>query len=95
MQYLISQEKKKAANSPQIYLFIFILLNKKKCNMEMTSYANARSNLCTLNDATTEKTVPRPAFSVFPKMFLHSSLKKHWGQTQLVPRLHITICQVN
>jgi len=30
MQYLISQEKKKAANSPQIYLFIFILLNKKK-----------------------------------------------------------------
>jgi hypothetical protein len=30
--------------------------------MEMTSYAKARSNLCTLNDANTEKTVARPVF---------------------------------
>jgi hypothetical protein len=52
--------------------------------MEMTSYAKARSNLCTLNDATTEK----------QSLDLHSSLKKHRGQTHLVPRLHITIYQV-
>jgi hypothetical protein len=62
--------------------------------MEMTSYAKARSNLCTLNDATTEKTVARPAFSIFPNKYLNSSFKKHRGQTQLVPRLHITIYQV-
>jgi len=30
--------------------------------MEMTSYAKARSNLCMLNDANTEKTVARPVF---------------------------------
>jgi hypothetical protein len=88
------REKKSSKFSPNLFIY-FYFIKQKKCNMEMTSYANARSNLCTLNDATTEKTVPRPAFSVFPKMFLHSSLKKHWGQTQLVPRLHITICQVN
>jgi hypothetical protein len=48
MQYLISQEKKIL----QILPFFFIL---KKCHMEMTSYAKARSNMYTLNDATTEK----------------------------------------
>jgi hypothetical protein len=45
----------------------------------MTSYAKARSHMCMLNDATTEKTVARPTFSVFPKKYLYSSLKKHRG----------------
>jgi hypothetical protein len=53
MQYLKSQEKINLANSPHFILFYFIL--KKTSNMEMTSYAKARSNLCTFNDATTEK----------------------------------------
>lgn len=35
----------------QFLLNIFFIL--KKYNMEMTSYAKARSNLCTLNDANT------------------------------------------
>jgi hypothetical protein len=35
--------------------------------MEMTSYAKARSNLCTLNDANTEKTVARPVFFCHPQ----------------------------
>jgi hypothetical protein len=62
--------------------------------MEMTSYAKARSNLCTLNDANTEKQSLDLLFLSSPKKYLHSSLKRHWGQAQLVPRLHITICQV-
>jgi hypothetical protein len=33
-------------------------------------------------------------FSAISKKYLQSSLKNHIGQTQLVPRLHITICQV-
>jgi N-acetyl-gamma-glutamylphosphate reductase len=59
MQYLISQEKKYPANSPHIYIYIYILFKEKKtnktCNMEMTSYAKARSNLWMLDDANTEK----------------------------------------
>jgi hypothetical protein len=35
--------------------------------MEMTSYVKARSNLCTLNDANTEKIVARPAFFCLPQ----------------------------
>jgi hypothetical protein len=46
------REKKNPANSPQ---FFFFFIKQKKCNMEMTSYAKARSNMCTINDATTEK----------------------------------------
>jgi hypothetical protein len=53
MQYLIRQEKNKSCKfSP---FFIFFFLNKTTSNMEMASYAKARSNLCTFNDATTEK----------------------------------------
>jgi hypothetical protein len=56
MQYLISQEKKNPANSPQKYIYIFLLkITRTTSNMEKTSYAKARSNLCTLNDAITEK----------------------------------------
>jgi hypothetical protein len=50
MQYLKRQEKINPANSP--YFFIFL---KKTSNMEKTSYAKARSNMYTLNDATIEK----------------------------------------
>jgi hypothetical protein len=59
-----------------------------------TSYAKARSNLCTLNDATTEKQSLDLLFLSSPKKYLYSSFKKHRRQTQMVPRLHITICQV-
>jgi len=45
------REKKKSANSPQIFFFFL----KKKSNMQKTSYAKAQSNLCTLNDAIIEK----------------------------------------
>jgi uncharacterized membrane protein len=50
MQYLKRQEKINPANSLH-----FIFKKKTLSNMEMTSYAKARSNLYTLNDATTEK----------------------------------------
>jgi hypothetical protein len=66
-------------------------MEKKK---KKTSYAKVRSNLCSLNDATTEKQSLDMLFLSSPKKYLHSSFKKHRGQTQLVPRLHITICQV-
>jgi hypothetical protein len=53
------REKKYPANSPH---FVFFKKKKKKtnktnktCNMEMTSYAKARSNLWMLDDANTEK----------------------------------------
>jgi hypothetical protein len=42
--------------------FFFKFKTKTTSNMEMTSYVKARSNLCTLNDANTEKIVARPAF---------------------------------
>jgi hypothetical protein len=59
MQYLISQEKKILQILPKFF-FIFIYLTKqqaiwKKKKKKKTSYAKARSNLCTLNDAITEK----------------------------------------
>jgi Leucine-rich repeat (LRR) protein len=47
------REKKSPANSPQI--FFFLILKKTTSNMEKTSYAKTRLNLCTLNDAITEK----------------------------------------
>jgi hypothetical protein len=38
--------KKNPANSPQnYYFFLFLFKTNKTCNMEMTSYAKARSNL--------------------------------------------------
>jgi len=58
MQYLISQEKKILQILPK-FIFIFIYLTKQqaiwKKKKKKTSYAKARSNLCTLNDAITEK----------------------------------------
>jgi hypothetical protein len=53
MQYLKRQEKINRANSP--HFFLKKKQNKTTSNMEMTSYVKARSNLFTLNDATTEK----------------------------------------
>jgi hypothetical protein len=57
MQYLISQNKKKYCKFSPIFIFYFFIEKKTKTtsNMEKTSYAEARSNLCTLNDAITEK----------------------------------------
>jgi hypothetical protein len=48
---VICQEKKNPANSPHF----FKKKKKTTSNMEMTLYAKARSDLCMLNDATTEK----------------------------------------
>jgi hypothetical protein len=62
--------------------------------MEMTSYAKARSNLWMLDDANTEKQSLDLLFLSSPKQYLQSSLKRHRGQTQLVPRLHIKMYQV-
>jgi hypothetical protein len=35
-----------------------------------------------------KKTIARPAFSVFPNIYLQSSLKRNMGHNKLVPRLH-------
>lgn len=44
--------KKNPRNSPKIFIYLFIyFLN----NMEKTSYAKIRSNMCVLNDAIKEK----------------------------------------
>jgi hypothetical protein len=47
--------EKKILQILPIFFFFLYFIKQKKRNMEMTSYAKARSNLCTLNDVTTEK----------------------------------------
>jgi hypothetical protein len=93
MQYLKRQEQINPANSPHFFL-------KKKKKQNNKQYGNNIICKGKIKPVYAQwchyrKTVARPTFYVFPKMYLHSSLKKHRGQTQLVPRLHITICQVN
>jgi len=61
--------------------------------MEMTSYAKAKSNLCTLNDATTEKQSLN-LFFCLPQKYMQKPLKRHRGQTRLVARLDLMIYQV-
>jgi hypothetical protein len=79
MQYLISQEKKNPANSPK---FFFIKKKTKTTsNMEKTSYAKARSNLCTLNDAITEKQSLDLLFLSSPKIPAKFSQDNTKGQT--------------
>jgi hypothetical protein len=46
--------------------------------MEKTSYANAQSNLCTLNDAITENS-RSTCFFCLPQTYLQSFLKKTQG----------------
>jgi hypothetical protein len=48
-------EKPRKKMSCKFSQFIFFIIKTKTCNMEMTSYAKARSNLCTLDDVNTEK----------------------------------------
>jgi hypothetical protein len=82
MQYLISQEKKNPANSPQKYIYIFLLkITRTTSNMEKTSYAKARSNLCTLNDAITEKQSLDLLFLSSPKIPAKFSQANTRGQT--------------
>jgi len=82
MQYLISQEKKNPTNSPQNYFILFLLKKTKTTsNMEKTSYAKARSNLCTLNDAITEKQSLDLLFLSSPKIPAKFSQDNTKGQT--------------
>jgi hypothetical protein len=55
MQYLISQEKKILQILPKFFFFFIYLTKQQAIWKKKTSYAKARSNLCTLNDAITEK----------------------------------------
>jgi hypothetical protein len=68
--YLICQEKY-PANSPQN---IFFLL--KRMQYGKTIICKARSNLT----MPIQKTVARPAFSVFPNKYLQNSLQRNRGQ---------------
>jgi hypothetical protein len=72
------------------YVYIYIYFKKKHKNQNM-KYGNdiickAKSNVM----MPLQKTVARPAFSVFLKKYLQNSLKKNRGQNkiQLVSRLH-------
>jgi hypothetical protein len=78
MQYLISQEKKNLQILPQFFFFFFF---KKTSNMERTSYAKARSNMCTLNDAIIEKQSLDLLFLSSPKIPAKFSQENTRGQT--------------
>jgi uncharacterized membrane protein len=77
------EKKKNPANSPQFYLIFFLLIKKKQKQAiwKKTSYAKARSNLCTLNDAITEKQSLDLFFLSSPKIPAKFSQENTRGQT--------------
>jgi hypothetical protein len=75
------KKKKSCKFSPIFYFFFIKNKNNKQYGKKKTSYAKARSNLCTLNDAIIEKQSFDLLFLSSPKIPTKFSQENTRGQT--------------